>query len=247
MIGLDNTWDYPATSEKKPGIYYENKSIPQIKELVANYAPDVMWFDVPTDISKQRSFEILKIIRQKKPDCIINDRISNEHQQKKLVMGDFYTPEQYLPENLNMDFETCMTLNDTWGYKYYDNNWKDVETIVENLVINASMGGNYLLNVGPGHLGRIPPQSVQLLKAAGHWLGKNGESIYGTVKSPLKHVFYDNGACTFRPGKLYIHLFEWPQSNEFVLPEVQADVERIYFLANNNEKNSITQLPIKKI
>ncbi len=234
--GLDNTWDFPATGEKNPEIYYQNKSIPQIRELVANYSPDVMWFDVPTDITVSQSAEILKTIRELKPDCIINDRISNEHQDKKLVMGDFYTPEQYIPENLNMNFETCMTLNDTWGYKYYDHNWKDVETLIENLVINASMGGNYLLNVGPDHLGKIPPRSVQLLKAAGNWLEKNGESIYGTEKSPLEHVFYNKGASTFRPGKLYIHMFDWPESDEFVLPEFSADVESIYFLADETEK-----------
>ena len=230
--GLDNTWDFPETEEKTPETYYENKSIPQIKELVKDYSPDVMWFDVPTDITFSQSFKILKTIREISPDCIINDRISSEHQEKKLVMGDFYTPEQYLPENLNINFETCMTLNDTWGYKYYDHNWKDVKTIIKNLVTNASMGGNYLLNVGPDHLGRIPPQSVQLLKEVGNWLERNGESIYRTDKSPLEHVFYNNGACTFRPGKLYIHLFDWPQSNEFALPEVAADVERIYFLAD---------------
>ncbi len=234
--GLANTWDFPDTESKDPGNYYKNKSIPQIEELVKNYSPDIMWFDVPTDIPRETSFEILKKVRKVSPDCIINDRISSEHGEKKLVMGDYYTPEQYIPAGLEMDFETCMTLNDTWGYKYYDHNWKSAGMVIKNLIMNASMGGNYLLNVGPDDSGEIPSRSVVILKTAGEWLNANGESIYGTSRSPLKHVFYDQGACTAKPGKLYIHLFEWPEKRELVLPEINANVDRIYLQADQNKK-----------
>jgi alpha-L-fucosidase len=163
--------------------------------------------------------------------------------EKKLVMGDYYTPEQYIPQDLDMNFETCMTLNDTWGYKYYDQNWKDTETVIKNLVLNASMGGNYLLNVGPDHLGNIPSTSVQILKSAGHWLDVNGESIYGTKKSPLEHVFYDYAACTVgENNKLYIHLFRWPETDELVIGEIKANITNIYFLADKAKTNITYQL-----
>lgn len=235
-LGLDNTWDFPDRENKKPEIYYKEKSIPQIKELVEKYAPEIMWFDVPTDIDKETSFEILKLIREIKPECIINDRISHEHQERQLVMGDFYTPEQYVPANLDMDFETCMTLNDTWGYKFYDHNWKNPKTVIENLVKNASMGGNYLLNVGPDEKGKIPANSAMILKTAGKWLAENGESIYGSSASPLNHVFYDNAVCTAKPGKLFIHLFQWPEKDELLLGEINAEIKKIYLLQDENLK-----------
>jgi|GEM_PF-3472959 len=198
-----------------------------------------MWFDVPTDISEETSFKILKAVREIKPDCIINDRISNEHMDRKLVMGDYYTPEQYIPKNLDLDFETCMTLNGTWGYKYYDNDWKSPETVVKNLIKNASMGGNYLLNVGPDGRGKIPSNSVLVLKTAGKWLSENGESIYGTTGSPLKNVFYGKASCTAKPGKVFLHLFEWPETSELVLGEFNAQVKNIYFLSDK-EKNPLS-------
>lgn len=236
-MGYDNTWDFPDREAKDPEIYYENKSIPQIRELMEKYNPDIMWFDVPTDISRERSFEILKLIREINPDCIINDRISHEHMDKTLEMGDYYTPEQFIPENLDVNFETCMTLNETWGYVYYDQDWKSAKTIIRNLVTNASMGGNYLLNVGPNQFGEIPFRSVCVLQEAGNWLHVNGESIYGTTRSPLKHVFYDNAASTQGKGKLYIHLFEWPEKDMLVLPEINTEIEGIYFLADREKNN----------
>jgi len=236
-LGLYNTWDFPDKESKNPEKYYQQKSLPQIKELVTKYQPDIMWFDVPTDIPQEVSFEILKMIREIHPDCIINDRISHEHQQQKIVMGDFYTPEQYIPANLNLDFETCMTLNDTWGYKYNDTNWKDPKTIVQNLVKNASMGGNYLLNVGPDKHGKIPFQSVMILKTVGDWLHENGESIYGSTANPLQHLFYENAVCTTKEGKLFIHLFQWPEKEELLLGEINAAVEKIYLLADKKQQN----------
>ncbi len=235
-LGFDNTWDFPDRENKKPEIYYREKSIPQIKELVRKYSPEIMWFDVPTDIPEAISFEILKAVREIKPDCIINDRVSKEHKEKKLVMGDFYTPEQYVPDGLDMDFETCMTLNDTWGYKLYDHNWKNPEKVVENLVKNASMGGNYLLNVGPDEKGKIPAKSVMILKTAGKWLAENGKSIYGTTGSPLEHVFYDNAVCTAKPGKLFIHILQWPEKDELLLGEINATIKKIYLLQDENRK-----------
>lgn len=235
-LGFDNKWDFPDRENKNPEIYYRGKSIPQIKELVEKYSPEIMWFDVPTDISEETSFEILQTVRNIKPDCIINDRISHEHQERQLVMGDFYTPEQYVPAGLDMDFETCMTLNDTWGFKYYDHNWKKSQTVVENLVKNASMGGNYLLNVGPDEKGKIPAKSVMILKTAGRWLQENGESIYGSSASPLKNVFYDNAVCTAKPGKLFIHVFQWPEKDELLLGEINATIDKIYLLQDKNQK-----------
>ena len=116
------------------------------------------------------------------PGIITNNRLGGGYH------GDTETPEQYIPATgiPGRDWETCMTMNDTWGYKSYDQNWKSTETLIRNLVDIASKGGNYLLNVGPTSEGLIPEPSVERLKAVGKWMKVNGEAIYATTASPFK-------------------------------------------------------------
>jgi alpha-L-fucosidase len=122
-----------------------------------------------------------------------------------------------------------MTMNDTWGYKSDDNNWKSSETLIRNLVDIASKGGNYLLNVGPTCEGLIPAPSVQRLKEVGRWMHLNGEAIYGTAASPFKKLPW--GRATRKPGKLYLHVFDWPQG-ELQVPGLKNKVTQAYLLAD---------------
>lgn len=225
--GLDNTWDFPDRDNKQPDLYYMNKSYPQVNELLVNYQPDMIWFDVPTDITLAQSFTFLKMIREKLPGCIINDRIGNE-------LGDYATPEQYIPSFEEDFFEVCMTLNDTWGYKYWDHKWKSIGIVIRNLADIVSKGGNYLLNVGPTSEGLIPEPSIRILQETGLWMKQNGESIYGTTASPFSPFAFD-GRCTQKPGKLYIHIFEWPVHGCIIIPAIENDVEKIYLLADQEE------------
>lgn len=233
-LGLQNTWDFPDKESKNSEIYYNTKSIPQVKELITKYDPAIIWFDVPTDIAEEQSFKFLKTIREAGPNCIINDRIGNG-------MGDYLTPEQYIPAKVSQPFEVCMTLNDTWGYKYYDRNWKSAKEIVENLIDIASKGGNYLLNIGPDSKGIIPAQTVKILKLVGEWMDKNGESIYGSSVSPIGRLPFKDARCTAKPGKLYIHLMEWPEGNKMVVSGVNAKVKSVYYLADPSKQELIFQ------
>jgi len=104
-----------------------------------------------------------------------------------------------------VDWETCMTMNDTWGYKSYDTNWKSTETLIRNLIDIASKGGNYLLNVGPKADGTFPKESIDRLKQIGAWMKVNGEAIYGTKASPLKPLAW--GRCTKKDNTLYLSVF----------------------------------------
>jgi alpha-L-fucosidase len=139
-----NTWDFPDESKKVFSRYFERKVKPQVRELLTQYGPiAVMWFDTPEKISKAESEELVALIHQLQPECIINARVGNH-------LGDYAVQEQKIPEAGDpKPWETCMTLNGHWGYHKMDQNWKPAETLVRHLVEVVSKGGNFLLNVGP--------------------------------------------------------------------------------------------------
>ena len=178
-----NTWDFPDESKKDFTKYFERKVKPQVRELLTQFGPlAVLWFDTPEKISKAQSQELVDLVHQLQPGCIINARVGNR-------LGDYAVQEQKIPDTGNpKPWETCMTLNGHWGYHKMDQNWKSTETLVRHLVEVASKGGNFLLNVGPTGEGIIPGPSVEHLKEVGAWMKVNGESIYGTTASPFKQT-----------------------------------------------------------
>jgi len=179
-------------------------------------------------------------VRGLKPDIIINNRVGKGRQgmqgmnkTDREYSGDFGTPEQQIPVNglPGLDWESCMTMNTTWGYKFYDDQWKSTETIVRNLIDIASKGGNYLLNVGPTAEGVIPPPSVERLRGVGQWMKANGEAIYGTTAGPFATQL-SFGRATSKAGRVYLHVFDWPQDGKLRVPSWGAKVKRAYLLSN---------------
>ena len=156
--------------------------------------------------------------------------------------GDFGTPEQQIPPSglAGVDWESCMTMNDTWGYKFYDENWKTTETIVRNLIDIASKGGNYLLNVGPTAEGLIPQPSVQRLAEVGRWMKVNGESIYGTTASPFVEQL-PFGRATSKPGRVYLQVFNWPADGKLELPSWGKEIRKAYLLSRAKDVLKVTQ------
>jgi alpha-L-fucosidase len=139
--------------------YIRTIAAPQVKEILTNYGDiAVLWWDTPTNMNKERA-DMLQPLITLQPNIITNNRLGGGYK------GDNETPEQHIPATgLNYDWETCMTMNDTWGFKSYDNNWKSTKVLIQNLVDIASKGGNYLLNVGPTSLGEIPQPSIERLQ-----------------------------------------------------------------------------------
>jgi alpha-L-fucosidase len=215
--------------------YLEKVAVPQVREILTNYGPGVpavLWWDTPADMTRQRA-ELLTPLLALRPDIITNNRLGGGFD------GDTETPEQFVPATgfPGRDWETCMTTNDTWGYKSYDQNWKSPQELTRTLIDVASKGGNYLLNVGPTSEGEIPAASVERLRTVGRWMAANGEAIYGTSASPFKALAW--GRCTQKPGRLYLHVFDWPNDGKLVVP-MTGHVTRAHLLAGEGKLLPIT-------
>src|SRR5688572_26527480 len=227
-------WD-PAQTTKTMSEYIDEVAVPQVKELLTNYGDiAILWWDTPTGMTDEYA-EKLNSLLALQPNIITNDRLKRPN-----FPGDYKTPEQRIPklEELDgKDWETCMTMNGTWGYKSYDSAWKSTETLVRNLIDIASKGGNYLLNVGPKANGEFPEQSVNILKGMGAWMKVNGEAIYGTKASPLTPLTW--GRCTRKDNSgnstLYLSVFNWPADGKLVVPGVNKEVVSATLLANGSK------------
>jgi alpha-L-fucosidase len=166
--------------------------------------------------------------------------ITNDRLKRPNFTGDYKTPEQRIPKESDIDgkdWETCMTMNNTWGYKKDDHEWKSAEVMIRNLVDIASKGGNYLLNVGPKDDGTIPDESIARLKQVGAWMKVNGEAIYGTKASPLAPLSW--GRCTKKEQNgntiLYLSVFNWPADKKLVVPGVTQPVTSATLLATGKK------------
>jgi alpha-L-fucosidase len=175
-----------------------------IRELMTNYGKiSVLWYDVawPLDAEKWESERMNKMVFELQPDIIVNNR--------NKLDGDFSTPEQKIvAAEGGRAWESCMTLNDSWGYQRADDNWKTSKTIIRNLISCSRDGGNYLLNIGPKPDGSVPPESVKVLTEVGKWMETGGETIYGADLCQPRRSSY--ASFTRKSNTLYMHVHFWP-------------------------------------
>lgn len=210
--------------------YLNRVAIPQVRELLTNYGPvAVFWWDTPIGMTSARARRLAPLL-ELQPGIISNNRLLDPLQLNEFS-GDTETPEETIPPTgfKDRNFEVCMTMNDTWGYKANDQNWKSAADLIRKLVDVASKGGNFLLNVGPDAQGRIPQPSVERLQAMGRWMRVNGEAIYGTRASPFAKLPW--GRCTQKSGTLYLHVFDWPKTSRLVVPGLKSSVRSARLIA----------------
>lgn len=242
---IGGKWD-PAQQHDMDD-YIDRIAVPQVKEICSHYGPDipaVLWWDTGEQMNKQGAEKLYAAVKELKPNIIMNDRLGGGFR------GDTSTPEQHIPPRgyPGRDWETCMTINDTWGFKRDDNNWKSAGMLIRNLCDIASKGGNYLLNIGPTAQGTIPTPEAERLAEIGRWMKVNGEAIYGTGPTPFgaeagrfnegkdgKQEFVSawDWRCTSKPGKLYLLVFNWPASRQFELRGLQSKVNQAYLLSDH--------------
>jgi alpha-L-fucosidase len=218
----------------------------QLKELTTNYGSiGVLWFDGEWEDTwtHERGIDLYKYCRGLDPKIIVNNRVDKGRSGMAGLTkdgdftGDFGTPEQEIPATglPGTDWESCMTMNDHWGFNSHDQNWKSKEDLIRKLVDIASKGGNFLLNVGPTSEGLIPQASVERLEAMGAWMKVNGDSIYGTSASPLEKLAW--GRCTQKQldgGKtrLYLHVFDWPKDGKLAVSGLKNKATSAYLLSD---------------
>ena len=215
--------------------YLEDVVKPNVRELLTQYGPiGLIWFDTPVVITKAQSEELRDLVHDLQPDCLVSGRVGHD-------VGDYGSmgDNQIPVGRVRGDWETPATLNDTWGYKSHDHNWKTLGNLLYLLVDLASKGVNYLLNVGPTAEGLIPAPSIKLLEGIGEWMAVNGGAVYGTQASPYAYEF-GWGRMTRKGNRLYLLITKWP-AEPLTLVGLRSRVVSASLLADPGTEIGVTQ------
>jgi alpha-L-fucosidase len=200
--------------------YLAHIALPQVRELLEKFHPDILWWDTEYQMTPERARPFFDLATSY-PNLLINSRLGGG------VLGDFRTSEQRIPASamLGRALEVNMTINNSWGYRSDDLNWKSAQQLIRNLSDITSKDGNYLLNVGPTAEGVIPEPEVERLRAIGRWLKVNGDAIYATRGSVYaKALPWGRTTQKVHAGDgttLYLHVWDWPADGKILLPDIQ--------------------------
>lgn len=224
----------------------------QVRELCSNYGKlDLLWFDFSYDDMRGdvwQAGKLMEMVRSLQPDVVVNNRLEASGEgfgslyecKPSPWHGDFVTPEKMIPPNGIQDiqgnelcWESCVTMNNSWGYTRDDRCFKPAGLLIKKLVECVSKGGNMILNVGPDAAGEFPPESLDCLKKIGSWMRKNGESIYGCGKAGLDKPDY--GRFTRQGNFLYLHIYE-NALGPLPLPQIrEKDIVSVTMLADGSD------------
>lgn len=211
--------------------YFKEKCLPQVEEITRNYGEiQVAWFDTPGNIPEEYVDKILEIVRRNQPKALISGRVGYGKGDYN-TLGDMEIPLK----NMEGLWESIDVTNDSWGYTWYDKNWKSPKQVLFGLISTVGRGGTFMLNVGPDSLGRIPQEVQWSLRAAGKWIGKHSTVVYDAGASPWGHAL-PWGDVTVHGGKLRLALYRWPATGKLYLPGVQNDVERVKLHGDKHKK-----------
>jgi alpha-L-fucosidase len=251
LFGGVNWFDLHPELLPKAQRYVREKAIPQIKELIAKYHPDILWFDTPSKLPLSENIEVLKAIREADLTVVVNGRLVRG---SAINFGDYKNtadrPAEFFP--VTGDWEAIPTTNESYGYSKFDSSHKPVSHFIRLMANAASRGGNLLMNIGPEGNGSIDPRDTAILQGIGRWMQVNAESIYGTGAGPLP--FQSWGASTRKGDKLYLHVFDRPADGKLYVGGLESTPANAYFLAEPakrlpfkriNDKDIVIQLPAR--
>ena len=208
--------------------YFIEKCLPQVEEITRNYGElELIWFDAPEGMPEKYAKQLVEVVHRNQPHTLVSGRVGFD-------LGDYQTlGDMLVPlENIDGLWESVDVTNDSWGYAWYDENWKSPKQLLNYLISTIARGGTYMLNVGPDGLGRIPEPVHESLRAAGKWIAKYPQVIYSADASPWKHAL-PWGDVVVNDGKLYLAVYQWPTTGKLYLPGLKTEITSIKLL---NEK-----------
>jgi len=205
----------PATFDD----YFVKKCLPQVKEITTEYGPiEVVWFDTPGKMPKKYVQQLVDVVLKNQPNALVSGRAGRGLGDYR-TLGDMNVPKKNVPGM----WESVDTTNDSWAYAWYDECWKTPKEILSRLIACVGRGGTYMLNIGPHGDGSVPERAARSLRAAGKWIGRYPQVVYGTEASPWEHVL-PWGDITVKDNKIFLAIFDWPASGNLYLPGLKTEI-----------------------
>jgi hypothetical protein len=228
LIGGRDWWETKPEFMTQARKYVDEKAIPQLRELIKLYDPDILWFDTPSKLPPSENFRIMKAVREASPRVVINGRLVHG-------WGDYDStadrPAEFSPHE--GDWEGIPTTNESYGWNKFDRSHKPPSHFIQLLAKAAARGGNVLMNVGPMGTGEMDPNDVAILRGIGDWWQVNGEAIRGTTRTPLPAQSW--GESTRKGNRLYLHVFNWPANGQLVVGGLKSEVTNAWLLASKGD------------
>jgi alpha-L-fucosidase len=244
QFGWDHTREVYGLTNEDFDQYWQEKVIPQIRELLTNYGKiSMLWFDMwlhhsDTVVSKEQLLQLKSLIRELQSDCLVNSRLGLSIEEDPDV--DYKTLGDNRLGNRKEDFpwQSPATVAHSWGFHALDAEWKSTTTLLRSLINNVSLNGNFMLNIGPRANGDVPYEIAQRMLEMGRWLDVNGESIYGAGAFDLRKDQHDWGMITAKETekgyKLYLHVYNWPLNKQLKLTGIVESPRKVYVLADKH-------------
>jgi alpha-L-fucosidase len=230
--GKQGWWHQEPQLLPKIQKYLDQKCLPQVKELVVKYHPDIIWFDTPSKMPPVQNLQVLKALREVGPDVVANSRCV-------ATLGDYQStadrPAEFPPHD--GDWEGIPTTNESYGYNQNDHSHKPPSHFIQLLAKASARGGNLMLNFGPRGDGTFDPADVAILKGIAAWMNVNAESIHGTDRTPLPVQAW--GESTRKGNTLYLHVFNWPADGKLIVGGLKSGVAKAYVL-NDSGRSPLT-------
>lgn len=243
--GWDHSKEIYNISAEEYDKYWQEKVIPQVRELLTNYGEiSLIWFDMwinhsQSIVTKEQLVQLKTMIRELQPDCLVNSRLGLSMEEDPDI--DFKTlgDNQLGDKKEDFPWQSPGTVAHSWGFHSSDTQCKSTSSLLKALIGNASLNGNFMLNIGPRANGEVPFEISQRLLEMGEWLKINGEAVYGTQAFDLNKDQHDWGKITCKQEgdlfKLFLHLYNWPLNKKLYLSGVSGNPEKAYLLADKDK------------
>ena len=244
--------ELPEDYQPDMDAYITRKALPQIEELLKNYQIDLIWFDTPRAMTRERALRFTNSVRRLNPDCVINSRLHTMAGASKrqiitpqmLEVFDYFSlgDKEVPPKKLPLTTESPDSVSSSYGYKAHgEHHYHTLQELIHRLVHTTCAGGSYLLNCGPMGNGKIDPKALELFSGMGDWIRDNHESIYDTEANPLPSRPEWGDASLSKDGKtLYLHVMKWPENGKLLVEGVPIKAGSASFLAPKGAEQKIS-------